>query len=311
MRTMTRRLIAVCVLILVVSIVGGVLALAFGWPAQFDGQGDPNVGMGESIFSVPVLVGAGDIATCPSTGDEATADLIDDIDGTVFTVGDNVYPDGTDADFENCYEPSWGRHKPRTFPGPGNHEYHTPGASGYFDYFGAAAGDPAEGYYSYNVGAWHVVVLNSNVAVEPGFAQQEWLRADLASNTTSCTVAYWHHPLFSSGLHGNQNSMKPIWDALYAANVDVVVNGHDHDYERFALQDPSGEADPARGIREFVVGTGGGGLRPFETIQPNSEVRNADTHGVLKLTLNPTSYDWEFIPVTGETFTDSGSDSCN
>ena len=309
MRPTTRRLVSI--LILVVSIVGGVLALAFGWPTQFDGQGDLNVGMGESIFSASVLVGAGDIATCPSTGDEATANLIDDIDGTIFTTGDNAYPDGTDADFENCYEPSWGRHKLRTYPSPGNHEYHIPGASGYFDYFGAAAGDPAEGYYSYNLGAWHVVVLNSSITVEPGSAQHEWLRADLASNTSTCTVAYWHHPLFSSGHHGNQNNVKPTWDALYAANVDVVVNGHDHDYERFALQDPSGEADPAQGIREFVVGTGGVDLRPFETIQPNSEVRNADTHGVLKLTLNPTSYDWEFVPVRGETFTDSGSGSCH
>ncbi len=175
-----------------------------------------------------------------------------------------------------------------------------------------AAGDPGEGYYSYNQGAWHVVVLNSNIAVEPGSAQHEWLRADLTSNTATCTLAYWHHPLFSSGHHGNQTKMKPIWEALFAADVDVVVNGHDHDYERFALQDPSGEADPTRGIREFVVGTGGGGLRPFETIQPNSEVRSADTHGILKLTLNPTSYDWEFVPVSGgETFTDSGSGSCH
>ncbi len=264
-----------------------------------------------NIFSGPVLVGAGDIATCPNTEDEDTAALLEDIEGTIFTTGDNAYPDGTDADFENCYEPSWGRHKPRTYPSPGNHEYHTPGASGYFNYFGVAAGDPGEGYYSYNQGAWHVVVLNSNIAVEPGSAQHEWLRADLASNTAICTLAYWHHPLFSSGHHGNQTKMKLLWEALYAADVDVVVNGHDHDYERFALQDPSGEADPARGIREFVVGTGGG-LRPFETFQPNSEVRSADTHGILKLTLNPTSYDWEFVPVSGgETFTDSGSGSCH
>lgn len=267
--------------------------------------------IGEGETPPATLVGTGDIATCPSTGDEATADLIDDIDGTIFTTGDNAYPDGTDANFQNCYEPSWGRHKARTYPSPGNHDYHTPGAAGYFDYFGAAVGDPAEGYYSYDLGAWHVVVLNSNIAVEPGSAQHEWLRADLASSTATCTVAYWHHPLFSSGDHGNQNNMKPTWDELYSANVDVVVNGHDHDYERFALQDPSGEADPARGIREFVVGTGGVDLRPFKTIHSNSEVRNAATHGVLKLTLNPTSYDWEFIPVAGETFTDSGSGNCH
>ncbi len=261
------------------------------------------------------LVGAGDIATCRSTGNETTADLIDDIDGTIFTTGDNAYPDATDANIQNCYEPSWGRHKPRTYPSPGNHEYHTSGASGYFDYFGAAADDPAEGYYSYELGSWHIVSLNSMCEEAGGCGEDSpmvsWLKEDLAANPKTCTLAYFHHPLFSSGQHGNQTKMKQTWDALYAAKVDVVVNGHDHDYERFALQDPTGEADSGRGIREFVVGTGGAGLRPFETIQPNSEVRNADTHGVLKLTLNPTSYDWEFVPVSGETFTDSDSDSCH
>ncbi len=261
------------------------------------------------------LVGTGDIATCPGTGDEATADLIDDIDGTIFTTGDNAYPDATDANFQNCYEPSWGRHKPRTYPSPGNHEYHIPGASGYFDYFGAAAGDPAEGYYSYELGNWHIVSLNSMCEEAGGCGEDSpmvsWLKGDLAASSNTCTLAYWHHPLFSSGYHGNQDKMKPTWDALYAANVDVVLNGHDHAYERFAPQDPSGVADSARGIREFVVGTGGADLRPFETIQPNSEVRNADTHGVLRLTLQATSYDWEFVPVAGKMFTDSGSASCH
>ncbi len=261
------------------------------------------------------LVGTGDIATCPGTGDEATADLIDDIDGTIFTTGDNAYPDATDANFQNCYEPSWGRHKPRTYPSPGNHEYHIPGASGYFDYFGAAAGDPAEGYYSYELGNWHIVSLNSMCEEAGGCGEDSpmvsWLKGDLAASSNTCTLAYWHHPLFSSGYHGNQDKMKPTWDALYAANVDVVLNGHDHAYERFAPQDPSGVADSTRGIREFVVGTGGADLRPFETIQPNSEVRNADTHGVLRLTLQATSYDWEFVPVAGKMFTDSGSASCH
>ncbi len=261
------------------------------------------------------LVGTGDIATCPGTGDEATADLIDDIDGTIFTTGDNAYPDATDANFQNCYEPSWGRHKPRTYPSPGNHEYHILGASGYFDYFGAAAGDPAEGYYSYELGNWHIVSLNSMCEEAGGCGEDSpmvsWLKGDLAASSNTCTLAYWHHPLFSSGYNGNQDKMKPTWDALYAANVDVVLNGHDHAYERFAPQDPSGVANSARGIREFVVGTGGADLRPFETIQPNSEVRNADTHGVLRLTLQATSYDWEFVPAAGKTFTDSGSASCH
>jgi hypothetical protein len=269
-----------------------------------------------------ILVGAGDIADCSgsegagSTGGEATAKLLDRMAGMIFTAGDNAYRSGTKAEFAECYAQSWGRHKARTLPAPGNHEYYTANASGYFNYFGAAAGDPSEGYYSYNLGQWHVVVLNSmceNVGgCEDSSPMMRWLREDLAANPRSCTLAYWHHPLFSSGAeHGNDPRMKPIWDALYAANVDVVVNGHDHDYERFAPQDPNGIADSARGIREFVVGTGGAGLYSFGKIQPNSEVRNADTHGVLKLTLYSTSYDWEFVPVSGERFTDSGSGSCH
>ncbi len=264
-----------------------------------------------------ILVGAGDIADCSSEGDEATADLLDGIAGTVFTTGDNVYWYGTDAEFEECYRPSWGRHKARTYPSPGNHEYEyfTTNASGYFNYFGAAAGDPDEGYYSYDLGEWHVIVLNSmceNVGgCEDDSPMVRWLKEDLAAHSKTCTLAYWHHPLFSSGYHGNQPEMKPTWDALYAENVDVVVNGHDHSYERFAPQDPNGVADSERGIREFVVGTGGINLRPFETIEPNSEVRNADTYGVLKLTLRSTSYDWEFVPVAGETFTDSDSGKCH
>lgn len=275
-----------------------------------------------SPTATETLVSAGDIADCSrsegvgSTGGEATAELLDGIVGTVFTVGDNVYESGTDAEFEGCYEPGWGRHKARTYPSLGNHEYYTPDASGYFDYFGAAAGDPGEGYYSYDIGGWHVVVLNSmceNVGgCEDGSPMLKWLEEDLAANPETCTLAYWHHPLFSSGeTHGNQDKMKPAWDVLYAANVDVVVNGHDHDYERFASQDPNGVADPERGIREFVVGTGGASLRPFGKIQPNSEIRNADTYGVLELTLRTSGYDWEFVPVTGSTFTDSGSGSCH
>ena len=279
----------------------------------------------EGIFASTrdvVLVGAGDIADCSdpegtgSTGGEDTATLLDGITGTVFTAGDNAYPYGTDADFNDCYGPSWGRHKARTYPAPGDHEYlATNEASGYFNYFGAVAGDPSKSYYSYNLGEWHIVVLNTKCGPAGGCGDDSpelrWLKEDLAANPKACTLAYWHHPLFSSGHHGNNAYIKPIWNALYAANADVVVNGHDHDYERFAPQDPAGVADPVRGIREFVVGTGGAALRPFETIEPNSEVRNADTHGVLKLTLHPTGYDWEFVPVAGETFTDSGSGRCH
>lgn len=258
-----------------------------------------------------VLVGAGDIAVCGSTWDESTADLLDNIPGTVFTTGDNAYEDGSTDDFTNCYASSWGRHRSRTRPSPGNHDYHTDGAAGYFSYFGAAAGDPEMGYYSYDLGTWHVIALNSNIDHSVFSPQLQWLVDDLAAHLTQCTVAYWHHPLFSSGFHGSDESMRPFWDVLYAAGVDIVLNGHDHNYERFAPQTPSGDPDPARGIRAFVVGTGGRALRPFGQIAANSEVRNSETFGVLKLTLERTGYRWEFFPVAGSSFTDSGRADCH
>lgn len=259
-----------------------------------------------------VFVGAGDIADCSSSGDEATATLLDNIAGTVFTLGDNAYSDGTDANFSQCYEPSWGRHKARTRPTPGNHDYHTSGASGYYAYYGASAGPAGQGFYSYDLGDWHIVSLNSNVSMSSGSAQETWLRADLAATTRPCTLAYWHHARFSSSSnHGNQGQTEPLWDALYDAGAEIVVSGHDHTYERFAPQTPTGAADPVRGIREFVVGTGGTGHYGFGTPEPNSESRNNDTFGVLKLTLGPGTYAWEFIPVAGMTFTDSGSGSCH
>ena len=261
-----------------------------------------------------VMVGAGDIAHCSTTTDEATAKLLDGISGTVFTLGDNVYNSGTSAEFANCYNPTWGRHKTRTKPAVGNHEYLTSGASGYFNYFGAAAGDPKKGYYSYDRGDWHVIVLNSNCSQVPcaaGSAQDTWLRADLANHPNKCTLAYFHAPLYSSGQHGNSTYVRPFWEVLYQANADVVLSGHEHDYERFAPQNPYGAFESARGIREFVVGTGGTYLRPFGTIKANSVSRNATTHGVLKLTLNSGGYAWKFVPVAGKTFTDSGTASCH
>lgn len=242
--------------------------------------------------------------------DEETAKLLDNISGTVFTLGDNVYPDGTASQFSDCYGPTWGRHKNRTNPVPGNHDYHVSGASAYYNYFGAAAGDPNKGYYSYNLGAWHIIALNSEVGYQAGSAQEQWLKADLAANQNVCTLAYFHHARFSSGQHGNITRMQPFWQALYDNGADVVVSGHDHTYERFAPQNPSGQADATRGIREFVVGTGGSGLYPMPSIQPNSQVRNNTTYGVLKLTLHSASYDWEFVPIAGQTFTDSGSANC-
>lgn len=259
-----------------------------------------------------VLVGAGDIATCTGSGDEATADLLDGIPGTVFTAGDNAYNDGSPAEYATCYAPSWGRHKSRTKPALGNHEYQTPNAAGYFGYFGTAmGGGPTTGYYSYNWGAWHIVVLNSNIAMTAGSAQETWLRADLAAHPATCTLAIWHHPRFSSGDHGSSAAPQPLWQALYDAGADVVVSGHDHTYERFAPQTPDGQVDNARGIRQFVVGTGGAGLHPFNHPAPNSQVKNNTAHGVLKLTLYGDRYDWKFVPVAGSTFTDSGTATCH
>ncbi len=266
-------------------------------------------------------MGAGDIASCSSSGDEGTAGLLDAIfsggaPGKVFAAGDNAYNSGTADEFANCYDPSWGRHKARTRPAPGNHDYNTGGASGYFGYFGDAAGEPSKGYYSYDLGAWHIVVVNSNCwevdGCGAGSPQEQWLRADLAANPAVCTLAYWHHPRFSSsGSHGSSTLTQAIWQALYDYGAEVVINGHDHDYERFAPQDPNGVADPERGIRQFVAGTGGKGHYSFGPPIANSELRNADSFGVLKLTLHSTSFDWEFVPVAGKTFTDSGSQSCH
>ena len=259
----------------------------------------------------PVLVGAGDIADCSSDGDEATANLLDKIPGIVFTTGDNAYPNGTASNFLDCYEPSWGRHKARTYPSAGNHDYRTKGAEGYYDYFGSVAGDPDKGYYSYDLGTWHIIVLNSNIPVEVGSPQEEWLRADLASHPVACTLAYWHHPRFSSGNHhGSNTEVQGFWQDLYDYGADVVLGGHEHNYERFAPQDPQGFADPLRGIRQFVIGSGGRSHYGFGSPITNSEARNDDTYGVLKLTLHSNSYSWEFVPEAGKTFTDSGSAPC-
>ncbi len=235
------------------------------------------------------VAAAGDIASCSSTGDEATAALLDGLGGQVLTLGDNVYENGTLAEFNNCYDPTWGRAKARTHPAAGNHEYQTGNPAGYFSYFGSAAGDPALGYYSYDYGTWHIVVLNSNcsnVSCAVGSAQEQWLRADLAANDAQCTLATWHHPRFSSGnSHGNNTPVAPLFQALYDYNAEIVLNGHEHNYERFAPQTPSAVADPLRGVREFVVGTGGRSHYGFTTPQPNSQVRNGDTYGVLQLQL--------------------------
>ncbi|MEA2622083.1 MAG: hypothetical protein QOH61_993, partial [Chloroflexota bacterium] len=287
----------------------------------WNANGEPDLA-GYNVYRDTIVAGgsvtavtAGDIASCSSTGDEATAALLDTIPGDVLALGDNVYENGTLTEFQQCYHPNWGRAKTRTFPTPGNHEYQTANAAGYYAYYGAAAGDPSKGYYSYDYGTWHVIVLNSNCTViscVAGSAQEQWLRADLAANQAQCTVAYWHHPRFSSGSeHGNDANVAPFWDALYAGNADLILNGHEHVYERFGPQTPSAASDTQRGIRQFTVGTGGRSHTGFTTIRANSQVRNADTYGVLKLTLRPGGYDWQFVPEAGKTFTDSGSDVCH
>lgn len=265
----------------------------------------------DTIDNRQTLIAVGDIASCNSQGDEATAALVDGITGTIILAGDIAYESGTTKEFTECYDSSWGRHRARTRPAPGNHEYATPDAAPYYAYFGTNAGPPGRGYYSFDVGAWHIVSLNSNVDASAGSPQEQWLRADLAASSSYCTLAYWHHPVFSSGLQGNYEIMRDIWRALYDFNADVVIAGHDHDYERFGPQTADGAADPSRGIREFVVGTGGRSLSPILSVRPNSERRFHGGFGVLRMLLDDRSYSWEFVPVTSGLMVDSGTGACH
>ena len=279
----------------------------------------------------PVIAAAGDIACDPAAPDfnggsgtplacrqKDTSDLLLGAGlAGVLTVGDNQYEDGQLTKYQQSYDATWGRAKHITRPSVGNHEYLDPagGARGYFDYFGSAAGERGKGYYAFDLGSWHLIALNSNCAsvggCGPGSPQEQWLRQDLAATRAACVLAYWHHPRFSSGQHGDTVEVEPLWRALYDAGADVVLAGHDHTYERFAPQDPGGRADPAAGIRQFVVGTGGRSHYGFTTVHPNSEVRNGSTFGVLKLTLQPLSYQWRFEPVAGQSFEDTGSGNCH
>lgn len=254
----------------------------------------------------PVLVGAGDISSCTQSNDEATAKLLDSIRGTVFTVGDNVYPDGSSSQFANCYGPTWGRHRNRTKPVPGNHDYHTAGAAGYIQYFN---NPPA--YYAYNLGTWRIYALNSEINVSATSSQATWLKNDLAAHPSLCALAYWHKPRWSSGWnHGSDPGLQALWQTLYNAKAELVINGHDHIYERFAEMNASG-SPVSPGLREIIAGTGGASLYAFGTILPASQVHNNSTFGVLKLTLHAASYDWEFVPAAGKTFTDRGSAKCH
>lgn len=265
----------------------------------------PTITPTQSADSV-TFVGAGDISSCDNDNDELTAQLLDGIPGTVFAVGDNAYENGTFNEFMNCYDPTWGRHKDRIKPVPGNHEYHTSGASAYFQYF-----NNIPSYYAYDLGSWRIYALNSEIDVSASSEQVKWLEADLAANPKECVLAYWHEPRWSSGKnHGSTAAMQTLWQIFYEAGAELVLNGHEHNYERFAPMNAKGQADPL-GLREFVVGTGGRSHYEFGTIVANSEVRDDTSFGVLKLTLRPTGYDWQFIPAAGSTFTDSGSTDCH
>lgn len=267
------------------------------------------------------IYAAGDIADCRNllpaeTAAAKTAGLIAaglarHKDAAVLTLGDNAYPVGLPMEFSNCYQPTWGQFKKNTYPSPGNHDYYTPEAIGYYAYFGDAAGSARRGYYSTELGSWHVISLNSNLQPEEHQAQLAWLKEDVAQHKKPCTLAYWHHPLTSSGGHGDNEQMLDVWQVLQEAGADVVLASHDHDYERFAPLDAHRQKDEVHGIRQFVVGTGGARLSPLGIRQPFSEVSDNSTHGVLRLDLKKTGYEWEFLPVADSGFSDRGAALCH
>ncbi len=262
-----------------------------------------------------MLIAAGDISECDSNADEATARVVEGLPGTVAALGDLAYDSGSSSDFERCYAPTWGRFRNRTRPVPGNHEYLNSAATGYFGYFGASAGQLGASWYAYDLGAWRIYALDSNCAQAGGCGdgsqQLEWLRQDLAQQPRACVLAYWHHPRFSSGRHGSSVAVQPIWQLLSASGTDVVLASHDHLYERFEPLDAAGQPDPERGIRSFVVGTGGKDLYTFRDILPGSEARDRDTYGVLAVTLRDGGYDWRFLSIEGQSYTDQGSGECH
>ena len=230
--------------------------------------------------------------------------------GTIFTTGDHAYMSGSDREFQECYGPTWGRHRQRTRPSPGNHEYESPGAAPSFGYFGLQAGPPGLGYYAYRLGAWEVFSLNSTVDTSEASAQYQWLAAELVRRPARCSLAYWHHPVVNEGPHGDSRHMLAIWRLLHQHGVDVVLAGHDHNYQRFAALDGDLRRDPQRGMRQFIVGTGGATVYAFTRGSQLVEARGG-AWGVLKLTLAAESYMWEFVSVPGQTFHDAGQDVCH
>jgi len=268
------------------------------------------VGTANASQTPVVVLIAGDIAQCDTPGAQLTGQLINTLPYPVLAVGDLAYPNGSTADFARCYTPHWGAFKARTYPAPGNHEYGTAGAAGYFEYFGARAGEAGKGYYSFDLGAWHVVSLNSNRELETDAPQLKWLDEDLRRHRQRCVLAYWHHPRYSSGPHGADTRTQAFWALLHRHGVSVVVTGHDHIYERFAPMNEHGAHDPLRGIRSFIAGTGGARHYAVKQSIALSEVVNGETWGVLKLTLGADQYAWAFLPVAGQVFSDSGSAQC-
>ncbi len=264
--------------------------------------------------TVPVLVGAGDIADCRSSGAAETAALLDTIRGTVFVAGDAAYASKRNPDpLLSCYDSTWGRHRARTRPTPGNHEYDRkfdPNAIRYYSYFGDLAGPRGRGYYSYELGSWHVIALNTNLPFTAGTPQHVWLRRDLAANLGKCTIAYMHHPRFSSGPHEERERLVTLWRTFQQYGVSVVVAGHDHLYERFSLLDANGAPDSVRGIRQFVTGMGGATTYQSKRTIAGSEASSSAGFGLLKLSLLDGRYRWEFIPVAGNTFRDAGESAC-
>jgi hypothetical protein len=255
-----------------------------------------------------VLLAAGDVGVCGSRPALETGLLLDSLEGTILAVGDLAYRHGTAEDFANCYDPVWGRHKARTRPSPGNHEYESSGAQPYYDYFGTQAGPSGQGYYSFRSGDWLVLSLNSNLPIGGTTAQGQWIRSELTAYTSRCALAYFHHPLYSSGPNGDNARLAGLWQMLYELGVDVVVSAHEHLYERYAPMSPDGQRNDARGIRQFIVGTGGAGLYTVMRRHPQSE-RQIVAHGLLQLTLNPQGYSWVYIQIDGAR-SDIGSDVC-
>jgi 3',5'-cyclic AMP phosphodiesterase CpdA len=271
---------------------------------------------GAAWVNAVTIVAAGDIADCAQDVASAsvaarTALLIQPTDAAVLTVGDNTYPVGAPSEFADCFDPTWGAFKERIYPTPGNHDYQTPGADGYFEYFGLRAGPDRRGWYSIDIAGWHIVSLNSNVDARAGSAQHAWLIADLAASQAACTIAVWHHPVYTSGPHGNDARMRDALAALHAAGAEIVLVGHDHVYERMVPHDADGAPDPLRGIRSFTVGTGGARLYRFKAPHPASAARDNTTHGVLRLTLGERRYRWEFVPVDGGPSRDRGEADCH